>query len=259
MQNHLLQMLSLVAMEKPASTSSDDVRDEKVEISSSGNLTKPFHDQTAVYVETLTLEKQHMMRFPFVRWRCWSASLQCPCQTWCWASMWATRRAKEMPNWVTSMIPPSLKVQRRPPLPQLSYTCTMSAGMVTTPHTPHTPHSCQITIRLKFTVRLTEELPSLQVFPSSSDVGKPWTRGKQRFGCSSPTCRATSSEISVAGTNWWCACSPTKPSTPRWWAKSPGCSSALRKLSWISPTRADTRQVQVDSCSEVGLNMFLCK
>ncbi|MBN3322523.1 G6PD dehydrogenase, partial [Atractosteus spatula] len=29
MQNHLLQMLSLVAMEKPASTSSDDVRDEK--------------------------------------------------------------------------------------------------------------------------------------------------------------------------------------------------------------------------------------
>lgn len=30
MQNHLLQMLSLVAMEKPASTSSDDVRDEKV-------------------------------------------------------------------------------------------------------------------------------------------------------------------------------------------------------------------------------------
>uniref|UniRef100_A0A8C4Z7F6 Glucose-6-phosphate 1-dehydrogenase n=1 Tax=Gadus morhua TaxID=8049 RepID=A0A8C4Z7F6_GADMO len=32
MQNHLLQMLSLVAMEKPASTSSDDVRDEKVKV-----------------------------------------------------------------------------------------------------------------------------------------------------------------------------------------------------------------------------------
>lgn len=30
MQNHLLQMLTLVAMEKPASTNSDDVRDEKV-------------------------------------------------------------------------------------------------------------------------------------------------------------------------------------------------------------------------------------
>lgn len=30
MQNHLLQMLCLVAMEKPASTDSDDVRDEKV-------------------------------------------------------------------------------------------------------------------------------------------------------------------------------------------------------------------------------------
>ncbi|XP_062870978.1 glucose-6-phosphate 1-dehydrogenase-like isoform X2 [Trichomycterus rosablanca] len=32
MQNHLLQMLTLVAMEKPASTSSDDVRDEKVKV-----------------------------------------------------------------------------------------------------------------------------------------------------------------------------------------------------------------------------------
>ncbi|XP_025909056.1 glucose-6-phosphate 1-dehydrogenase [Nothoprocta perdicaria] len=30
MQNHLLQMLCLVAMEKPASTAPDDVRDEKV-------------------------------------------------------------------------------------------------------------------------------------------------------------------------------------------------------------------------------------
>lgn len=33
MQNHLLQMLCLVAMEKPASTDSDDVRDEKVGVS----------------------------------------------------------------------------------------------------------------------------------------------------------------------------------------------------------------------------------
>ncbi|XP_061760575.1 glucose-6-phosphate 1-dehydrogenase isoform X1 [Nerophis ophidion] len=32
MQNHLLQLLCLVAMEKPASTSSDDVRDEKVKV-----------------------------------------------------------------------------------------------------------------------------------------------------------------------------------------------------------------------------------
>ena len=30
MQNHLLQVLSLVAMEKPCSTSADDIRDEKV-------------------------------------------------------------------------------------------------------------------------------------------------------------------------------------------------------------------------------------
>lgn len=35
MQNHLLQMLCLVAMEKPPTTSPDDVRDEKV--SASGN------------------------------------------------------------------------------------------------------------------------------------------------------------------------------------------------------------------------------
>ncbi|KAM6976516.1 glucose-6-phosphate 1-dehydrogenase-like [Aplochiton taeniatus] len=32
MQNHLLQILSLVAMEKPASTNSDDIRDEKVKV-----------------------------------------------------------------------------------------------------------------------------------------------------------------------------------------------------------------------------------
>ncbi|XP_040180762.1 glucose-6-phosphate 1-dehydrogenase isoform X1 [Rana temporaria] len=32
MQNHLLQMMCLVAMEKPVSTSSDDVRDEKVKV-----------------------------------------------------------------------------------------------------------------------------------------------------------------------------------------------------------------------------------
>ncbi|TWW56923.1 Glucose-6-phosphate 1-dehydrogenase [Takifugu flavidus] len=32
MQNHMLQMLCLVAMEKPASTNSDDVRDEKVKV-----------------------------------------------------------------------------------------------------------------------------------------------------------------------------------------------------------------------------------
>ncbi|TNN82826.1 Glucose-6-phosphate 1-dehydrogenase [Liparis tanakae] len=32
MQNHLLQMLCLIAMEKPASTSPDDVRDEKVKV-----------------------------------------------------------------------------------------------------------------------------------------------------------------------------------------------------------------------------------
>lgn len=32
MQNHLMQILSLVAMEKPASLSADDVRNEKVKV-----------------------------------------------------------------------------------------------------------------------------------------------------------------------------------------------------------------------------------
>ena len=30
MQNHLMQILSLVAMEKPVSTKAEDIRDEKV-------------------------------------------------------------------------------------------------------------------------------------------------------------------------------------------------------------------------------------
>lgn len=32
MQNHLMQLLSLVAMEKPASLSADDIRNEKVKV-----------------------------------------------------------------------------------------------------------------------------------------------------------------------------------------------------------------------------------
>ena len=32
MQNHLLQVLCLAAMEKPPSTSPDDIRDEKVKV-----------------------------------------------------------------------------------------------------------------------------------------------------------------------------------------------------------------------------------
>ena len=33
MQNHLLQVLSLAAMEKPVSLDADDIRDEKVDLS----------------------------------------------------------------------------------------------------------------------------------------------------------------------------------------------------------------------------------
>ncbi|PIO56724.1 hypothetical protein TELCIR_21875, partial [Teladorsagia circumcincta] len=32
MQNHLMQMLTLVAMEKPASLNAEDIRDEKVKV-----------------------------------------------------------------------------------------------------------------------------------------------------------------------------------------------------------------------------------
>ena len=38
MQNHLLQILSLVAMEKPVSTSAEDIRNEKV-----SNIIFEFH------------------------------------------------------------------------------------------------------------------------------------------------------------------------------------------------------------------------
>lgn len=51
MQNHLLQMLSLVAMEKPASTSSDDVRDEKVMGQSANELScHPLQHSSGSYL-----------------------------------------------------------------------------------------------------------------------------------------------------------------------------------------------------------------
>lgn len=84
-----------------------------------------------------------------------------------------------------------------------------------------------------------------QVFPSSFAVEKPWMREKPRCGYSSLTSPETFLEISVAGMSWWCACSPTRPSTPRWWARNLVCTSTLKKRSWTWPTRADTRQVQV--------------
>lgn len=72
-------------------------------------------------------------RVPSCRWRCWSASLQCPCQMWCWVSMWGIQRVREMPNWVILMIPPFLKDRLKPPSHLLSSMCTTNAGMVTTP------------------------------------------------------------------------------------------------------------------------------
>lgn len=48
MQNHLLQMLCLVAMEKPASTHPDDVRDEKVGTRMSGGL-QAWPDPGGIY------------------------------------------------------------------------------------------------------------------------------------------------------------------------------------------------------------------
>lgn len=125
MQNHMLQMLCLVAMEKPASTNSDDVRDEKVRLHKYSSSIKQGERFFVLISGSL------LARVPSCRWRCWSASLQCPCQMWFWDSMWGIRRAREMLNWVILMIPLFLKDRLRPPLPLLSSTCTTSAGMVT--------------------------------------------------------------------------------------------------------------------------------
>lgn len=92
-----------------------------------------------------------------------------------------------------------------------------------------------------------------QVFLSSFAAEKLWMRGRLRCGCSSQMSQGTFLEVSVAGMSWWCVCSPTRPSTPRWWARNPAYTLALRKLSWTSPTRADTRQVQVDLCMQYVL------
>lgn len=136
MQNHLLQMLSLVAMEKPASTSSDDVRDEKVEKSSPKYLRRlSTASPTNIVRQVLRVFMFEVWSLflwvPFHRWRCWSALLQCPCQMWCWVSMRGTQRVREMPSWVILTIPPSPKGRHRPPSPQLSSMCTMNDGMVT--------------------------------------------------------------------------------------------------------------------------------
>ncbi|XP_053149647.1 glucose-6-phosphate 1-dehydrogenase isoform X2 [Hemicordylus capensis] len=50
MQNHLLQMLCLVAMEKPASTNSNDVRDEKVKVLKCISEVDPKHVVLGQYV-----------------------------------------------------------------------------------------------------------------------------------------------------------------------------------------------------------------
>lgn len=224
MQNHMLQMLCLVAMEKPASTNSDDVRDEKV------------LGRHSVFRWLNVMTADALLCY---RWRCWSASFQRPCQMWCWDSMWGTQRGREMLNWVISMIPPFPKGQLRPPLPRLSSTCTTNAGMVTSP-------CCSVCKQPRLIFLLTDNniLPT-QGFLSSFAVEKLWMRGRPRWGCSSQTCRGTYSVISVTGTSSWCACSLTRPSTPRWWARNLVCTLPQRKLSWISPTRADTRQVDL--------------
>ena len=83
MQNHLLQILTLAAMEKPVSTGAEDIRDEKVRICCSPT------------------QKYRVMKtilFGVYRSKCSSAFRKSNSKTWCSVSTWATRRAKAMPR-----------------------------------------------------------------------------------------------------------------------------------------------------------------
>lgn len=162
---------------------------------------------------------------------------------WCSASMWGTQRGRATPSWVTSTTPP---YQRAPARLHLPPQCSMSRtkdGMVRQ----------NIFFKIFFNLQF-HEIPSDRVGPhvnppplshqeflSFSAVVKLWMSGRQRCVCSSPTCQETSLANAARGTSWWCGYSRTKPFTWRWWPRGPGFTSAQRRLSWTSPTGADTR------------------
>lgn len=131
-------MLCLVAMEKPASTSSDDVRDEKVLNLSAANKQMLHVSHHYWFIQNW---------LSCCRWRCWSVFLQFPCRMWFWVSMWGILRVKETLSWVTSTIPLYRKDRLRPPLPRLCSMCTMNAGMVTRTNSLKVQHLSLLLVR----------------------------------------------------------------------------------------------------------------
>lgn len=80
-----------------------------------------------------------------------------------------------------------------------------------------------------------------QEFLSSSAAVKLWMSRRQKCVCSSLMFQETYSADAVRGTSWLWGCSRMKPFTWRWWPRGLGFTSVLRRQSWTSPIRADTR------------------
>ena len=265
MQNHLLQMLSLVAMEKPASTSSDDVRDEKV------------HDFIVYSVQiNVTLQSTNHLRVNHQKvFFFFCPSVLCavgegaevhgtrrhvgrgagsvrrgprgPGTGQAWLPWWphraqgllhanlrhggALRPQREMGWWghFFLFLHFSTFLYALKKNPQLCFMLCLfffSISFILLPLSSPPPPSFH------------------QAFPSSCAVARHWTSARQKCGCSSQMCRGTSSASAAYGTSWWSACSPTRPSTWRWPPRNQGSTSAQRKRSWTSPIGTDTRQGQ---------------
>lgn len=80
-----------------------------------------------------------------------------------------------------------------------------------------------------------------QEFLSFSAAARLWMSGRQRCVCSSAMCLETYLMKTAGGMSWWCACSQMRPFTWRWWPSGLGFTSAPRRRSSISLTKADTR------------------
>lgn len=225
MQNHMLQMLCLVAMEKPASTNSDDVRDEKVV----GRRTV-FRWLTVTTADALPPVSQVKV-------------LKCIVP----ASMSDVVLGQYVGD-PEGEGDAKLGYLDDPTVPKGSTQATF-ATVVLYVHNERWDGNDSLLLSVNnphsFCSWQNSNFLPTQGFLSSFAVEKLWMRGRPRWGCSSQTCRGTSSVISVTGTSSWCACSLTRPSTPRWWARNLVCTLPRRKLSWTSPTRADTRQVDL--------------
>lgn len=238
MQNHLLQILCLVAMEKPASTSPDDVRDEKVMT----DWTERFN-MFCLNSMRASLTIQH-----FIHW--WTVGEGVEVYSSCYWIRCGARPVCGRP-WGGGSVQTGL--------PWRSH-CTSRVLHANFCHSgalcPEWKMGWWVkTFIIFFITCLSLHLPQIfsvslasshqlsphQAFLSSCAAVKLWTKGRQRCVCSSLTCRETSLPSAVRGTSWWCGCSRTKPFTWRWWPRGRGSTSAPRRRSWTSPTGADTR------------------